>query len=96
MLTARLTAHAANRRGGESGGGCSAGGGDDGASMGEGIRNPAADHSVRASRAPRCSDVGRAGAQKRISAMTSAYSVSPTGVKPTRWKNASGPPVPAS
>ncbi len=31
-----------------------------------------------------------------ISAMTSPYSVSPTGVKPTRSKNACGPPSPAS
>ena len=34
--------------------------------------------------------------EKRISAITSVYSVSPTGVKPTRWKNASGPPSPGS
>ena len=32
----------------------------------------------------------------RICAMTSEYSVSPTGSKPTRRKNASGPPSPAS
>jgi hypothetical protein len=35
-------------------------------------------------------------AQMRISAITSPYSVSPTGVNPTRWKNTSGPPSPAS
>jgi len=35
-------------------------------------------------------------AQTLTRAMTSPYSVSPTGWKPTRWKNASGPPTPGS
>lgn len=52
----------------------------DGVSMGEGIRGPAA--------GPQ--------AVTRICAMTSPYAVSPTGVKPTRWKKCSGPPSPAS
>ena len=40
---------------------------------------------------------GRPGpSYRRISAMISPYSVSPTGVKPTRSKKACGPPSPPS
>lgn len=45
---------------------------------------------------PRLREGGGRGCYRRISATTSPYSVSSTGVNPTRRKNASGPPSPAS
>ena len=64
---------------------------------GRGIRGPAAGLGSPAGGwlAGWSGEVTRLG-QRRISAITSPYSVSPTGVKPTRWKNSSGPPSPAS
>ena len=64
---------------------------------GRGIRGPAAGLGCPGRGCvAACSGDVRASGQRRISAMTSPYSVSPTGVKPTRWKNSSGPPSPAS
>lgn len=65
----------------------------DGASVGEGNPRPRR----RNAAAGTFDGSGRSPVrQRRISAMTSPYSVSPTGVKPIRAKKASGPASPSS